>query len=267
MALACRTGNEMSTDSKVVIVTGAAGGLGSTAVRLLAARGVNVTCVDRDGEALATLVDQLTPDAPGQLLPVAADVGEPEHVQRVVDETAGRFGGVDGLYNIAGLEGKLLSIEVTPVEEFDAVMWVNVRGTWLFMKYALPHLVARGGGAIVNVGSYQATHGKANCSAYSGSKHAIVGMTRSIALEYATQSVRANVVCPGAMNTRMIRTMMASLDPDDPSKGERQLLADIPQGRMGETTEVAAVGIWLILDAPHHLTGQVITVDGGKSAA
>jgi NAD(P)-dependent dehydrogenase (short-subunit alcohol dehydrogenase family) len=257
----------MSTDSKVVIVTGAAGGLGSSAVGLLAARGAHVTCVDRDREGLAELVNQLTPDVPGRLLPIPADVGEPEHVQRVVSETVERFGGIDGLYNIAGLEGKLLSIGVTPVEEFDAVMRVNVRGTWLFMKYALPHLVARGGGAIVNVGSYQATHGKANCSAYSGSKHAIVGMTRSIALEYATQSVRANVVCPGAMNTRMIRTMMASLDPDDPSKGERQLLADIPQARMGETTEVAAIGIWLILDAPHHLTGQVITIDGGKSAA
>ena len=257
----------MSTDGKVVIVTGAAGGLGSSAVRLLAARGARVTCVDRDEEALAALVDEMAPDVSGQLLPVPADVGEPDHVQRVVSETVGRFGGIDGLYNIAGLEGKLLSIEVTPIEEFEAVMWVNVRGPWLFMKYALPHLVARGGGAIVNVGSYQATHGKANCSAYSGSKHAIVGMTRSIALEYATQSVRANVVCPGAMDTRMIRTMMASLDPDDPEMGERRLLADIPQGRMGETTEVAAVGIWLILDAPHHLTGQVITVDGGKSAA
>jgi NAD(P)-dependent dehydrogenase (short-subunit alcohol dehydrogenase family) len=257
----------MSTDSKVVIVTGAAGGLGSSAVRLIAARGANVTCVDRDEQALATLVDQLAPEVPGQLFPFPADVGEPEQVQRVVTETVGRFGGIDGLYNIAGIEGKLLSIEVTPVDEFDAVIRVNVRGTWLFMKYALPQMVARGGGSIVNVGSYQATHGKANCSAYSGSKHAIVGMTRSIALEYARQSVRANVVCPGAMNTRMIRTMMASLDPDDPSKGERQLLADIPQGRMGETTEVAAVGTWLILDAPHHLTGQVITVDGGKSAA
>ena len=120
---------------------------------------------------------------------------------------------------------------------------------------------------IVNVGSYQATHGKANCSAYSGSKHAIVGMTRSIALEYATRNVRANVVCPGAMDTRMIRTMMQSLHPEDPSKGERQLLADIPQGRMGRTSEVASVGAWMILDAPEHLTGQVLTVDGGKSAA
>lgn len=251
----------------MVIVTGAAGGLGSAAVRLFAARGVRVVCVDREQQALANMVDELAPAVPGELLPITADVGEPSEVQSVINQTVERFGGIDGLYNIAGAEGRLLSIDVTPVEEFDTVMRVNVRGTWLFMKYALPHMVDRGGGGIVNTGSYQATHGKANCSAYSGSKHAVVGMTRSIALEYATHGVRANVVCPGAMDTRMIRTMMASLHPEDPSEGERQLLQDIPQGRMGETSEVAGVGVWLILDAPHHVTGQVITVDGGKSAA
>ena len=257
----------MSAESRVVIVTGAAGGLGSAATRLLAARGARVVCVDRDEQALSDLVEALAPTVPGELLAVSADVGEPSDVQSVVSRALDRFGGIDGLYNIAGAEGKLLSIDVTSVDEFDTVMRVNVRGTWLFMKHTLPHMVERGGGAIVNTGSYQATHGKANCSAYSGSKHAVVGMTRSIALEYATRGVRANVVCPGAMDTRMIRTMMASLHPEDPSEGERQLLRDIPQGRMGETSEVASVGVWLILDAPFHLTGQVMTVDGGKSAA
>ena len=256
-----------SRGERVVFVTGAAGGLGSAAVELLAQRGASVLCVDRDGDALEEVLGELRSRTDADLLAAVGDIGEPADAERLIGEAVTRWGGLDGVFNIAGIEGRLGPIVDTPVSEFDDVMRVNVRGTWLSMKFALPHLAARGGGAIVNVGSYQATHGKANCAAYSGSKHAIVGMTRSIALEYATRTVRANVVCPGAMDTRMIRTMMRSLDPDDPSKGERQLLADIPQGRMGRTSEVASVGVWMILDAPEHLTGQVVTVDGGKSAA
>jgi NAD(P)-dependent dehydrogenase (short-subunit alcohol dehydrogenase family) len=257
----------MSAQAKVVVVTGAAGGLGSAAVALLAQRGASVLCVDRNADALAEVVGGIVGASGADLLPASGDIGDPADAERMIASAVDRWGGLDGVFNIAGVEGQLAPIVDTPVEEFDQVMHVNVRGTWLSMKFALPHLEARGGGAIVNVGSYQATHGKANCSAYSGSKHAIVGMTRSIALEYAKHNVRANVVCPGAMDTRMIRTMMRSLHPDDPSRGERQLLADIPQGRMGRTSEVASVGVWMILDAPEHLTGQVLTVDGGKSAA
>ncbi len=258
----------MTADRRVAIVTGAAGGLGSSAVRLLLEQGVNVACVDRDLNLLATELDPVAASSSdgAELLYIAADVGDADAVEDAVSQTVTRFGAIDGLYNIAGTFTPAPIVEAS-VDDFDAMMRVNVRGTWLFMKFALPHLAQGGGGAIVNTGSYQATHGKANCAPYAGSKHAVVGMTTSIALEYATQNVRANVVCPGAMDTPMIRKMMASLDPDDPSVGERQLLADIPQGRMGQTSEVAGVGVWLILDAPHHVTGQVITVDGGKSAA
>ena len=257
-------GPHMSSAGKVVVVTGAGGGLGSAAVALLAERGASVLCIDRNAEALDEVV-AAHPEA--DLLAAAGDIGDAGDAERLIASAVERWGGLDGVFNIAGVEGQLAPIAQTPVEELDEILHVNVRGTWLSMKFALPHLEARGGGVIVNVGSYQATHGKANCSAYSGSKHAIIGMTRSIALEYAKLNVRANVVCPGAMDTRMIRTMMASLHPEDPGKGERQLLADIPQGRMGRTSEVASVGIWMILDAPEHLTGQVLTVDGGKSAA
>jgi NAD(P)-dependent dehydrogenase (short-subunit alcohol dehydrogenase family) len=260
-------GQSMSSAQKVVVVTGAAGGLGSAAVALFAQRGVAVLCVDRNADALTEVVGEIAAKSGGDLLAAAGDIGDAADAERLIGQAVAHWGGLDGVFNIAGVEGRLAPIVDTPVTEFDDVMHVNVRGTWLSMKFALPHLEARGGGVIVNVGSYQATHGKANCSAYSGSKHAIVGMTRSVALEYATRNVRANVVCPGAMDTRMIRTMMQSLHPEDPSKGERQLLADIPQGRMGRTSEVASVGAWMILDAPEHLTGQVLTVDGGKSAA
>jgi NAD(P)-dependent dehydrogenase (short-subunit alcohol dehydrogenase family) len=257
----------MSSSQKVVVVTGAAGGLGSAAVSLLAQRGASVLCVDRNAGALTDVVNTIAEESGADLVAASGDIGEAADAQQLIEQAVSHWGGLDGVFNIAGVEGQLAPIVDTPVAEFDDVMHVNVRGTWLSMKFALPHLEARGGGVIVNVGSYQATHGKANCSAYSGSKHAIVGMTRSVALEYASRNVRANVVCPGAMDTRMIRTMMRSLHPEDPSRGERQLLADIPQGRMGRPSEVASVGVWMILDAPEHLTGQVLTVDGGKSAA
>jgi NAD(P)-dependent dehydrogenase (short-subunit alcohol dehydrogenase family) len=257
----------MSSSQKVVVVTGAAGGLGSAAVSLLAQRGASVLCVDRNAGALTGVVNTIAEESGADLVAASGDIGEAADAQQLIEQAVSHWGGLDGVFNIAGVEGQLAPIVDTPVAEFDDVMHVNVRGTWLSMKFALPHLEARGGGVIVNVGSYQATHGKANCSAYSGSKHAIVGMTRSVALEYASRNVRANVVCPGAMDTRMIRTMMRSLHPEDPSRGERQLLADIPQGRMGRPSEVASVGVWMILDAPEHLTGQVLTVDGGKSAA
>jgi len=257
----------MSSSQKVVVVTGAAGGLGSAAVSLFAQRGASVLCVDRNAGALTDVVNTIAEESGADLVAASGDIGEAADAQQLIEQAVSHWGGLDGVFNIAGVEGQLAPIVDTPVAEFDDVMHVNVRGTWLSMKFALPHLEARGGGVIVNVGSYQATHGKANCSAYSGSKHAIVGMTRSVALEYASRNVRANVVCPGAMDTRMIRTMMRSLHPEDPSRGERQLLADIPQGRMGRPSEVASVGVWMILDAPEHLTGQVLTVDGGKSAA
>ena len=252
--------------AKSVIVTGGAGGMGSVATEILASRGVNVLCVDRDPDALAALSERLT-GSDGRVLTTVVDIGNPDEVQSMAERAASECGGLDGVFNIAGFEGTLAPIDQTTIEEFDEVVRSNIRGTWLTMKYTLPHLVARGGGVIVNTGSYQSLHGKANCAAYSGAKHAIVGMTKSIALEYATSNVRANVVCPGAMDTRMIRTMFERLAPGDPSSGERAVIADIPQGRMAQPTELATTGIWLLLDAPEHITGQVIAVDGGKSAA
>jgi NAD(P)-dependent dehydrogenase (short-subunit alcohol dehydrogenase family) len=240
--------------------------MGSATTELLAARGVNVLCADRNHDVLAETAAKVAGSS-GRVMTVAVDIGNPDDVQGMVDRALAEWGGFDGVFNIAGFEGSLAPIEETTIDEFDDVLRNNIRGTWLSMKYALPHLVERGGGVIVNTGSYQSLHGKANCAAYSGAKHAIVGMTKSIALEYATRNVRASVVCPGAMDTRMIRTMFASLAPDDPSEGERAIVADIPQGRMADPEELASVGIWLLLDAPTHITGQVIAVDGGKSAA
>jgi NAD(P)-dependent dehydrogenase (short-subunit alcohol dehydrogenase family) len=240
--------------------------MGSAATQLLAARGVNVLCADRDRDGLAETAAKVAGSA-GQVATMAVDIGDPDGAHGMIDRAAAEWGGIDGVFNIAGREGSLTPIVEATVEDYDEVFRSNARGTWLTMKYALPHLVAAGGGAIVNTGSYQSLHGRANSSAYAASKHAVVGMTKSVALEYAKRNVRANVVCPGAMDTRMIRTVFAQLGEGDLELGERRLMADTPQGRVAQPSELASVGVWLILDAPTHLTGQVIAVDGGKSAA
>lgn len=252
--------------ARVVFVSGAAGGMGSEAVRLLAERGTNVLCADRDEQALEALVGRVG-DVAGELVRATGDIGDPATVEAMVGLAIERWGRLDGLFNIAGDSGAHAPMEDSTVEDYDEVLRSNARGTWLTMKYALPHLVAGGGGAIVNTGSYQSLHGRARFSAYAAAKHAVVGMTKSIALEYATRGVRANVVCPGAMRTAMIEKVYAQLGDGDLELGESILLSDTPQRRVAEPTELASIGVWLILDAPTHLTGQVIAVDGGKSAA
>jgi NAD(P)-dependent dehydrogenase (short-subunit alcohol dehydrogenase family) len=255
----------MSDTQRCVIVTGAGGGIGGAAVRQIAARGgVNVTAVDRSAEGLERLVAKLG-DA-SAVVPVSADVSSSADVQRLIEHTIGRWGRLDGIYNVAGIPGRPVDIVDLSDDEYDEVMAVNARSVWLGMKYALPHLVKSGAGAIVNTGSYYAVRGGAAFVAYAGSKHAVVGMTKSVALAYAKHSVRANVVLPGPTDTRMIEQAFDGLSPQDRDEGERALLATLPTSRLSTPDEVASAGVWALLDAPMHFSGQVLPVDGALSA-
>jgi NAD(P)-dependent dehydrogenase (short-subunit alcohol dehydrogenase family) len=255
----------MNDTRKSVIVTGAGGGIGGAAVKQIAARGdVNITAVDRSADGLARLAADLG-DASG-VVTTSADVSSPADVRRVIDETVARDGRLDGLYNIAGIPGRPVDIVERDDDEYDEVMAVNARSVWLGMKYALPHLVASGAGAIVNTGSYYAIRGGVSFVAYAGSKHAVVGMTKSVALAYAKQNVRANIVLPGPTDTEMIAQAFDGLSPEDRSEGERALLATLPTGRLSSADEVASAGVWALLDAPMHFSGHVLPVDGALSA-
>jgi NAD(P)-dependent dehydrogenase (short-subunit alcohol dehydrogenase family) len=252
--------------TKSVIVTGAGGGVGSAAVRQLAARGVNVLAVDWKPEGLDQLRDELEGGA-GELATATADVGSADDVQRYVEHAVERFGGIDGVFNIAGIgtrEYKPLA-EVSN-ETYDEVMRVNARSAWLGMKYTLPHLVARGGGSIVNTGSHLAWHAAPTFSAYVASKHAVVGMTKAVALEYGKHNVRANILCPSAMDTAMGQEAAEGIDPNDPSVGWQIMIDQSANGRVGRADETAAVGVWLLLDAPEHVSGIIVPVDGAQSA-
>jgi NAD(P)-dependent dehydrogenase (short-subunit alcohol dehydrogenase family) len=255
----------MAQQAKNVIVTGAARGLGAAAVRRLASRGVNVVAVDRLGNQLDELKNELKA-APGQVDPVVADVGSAADVEGFVQRAVERFGGLDGLFNIAAILGEFKPIAESTNEGFDEVIRVNTKSVWLGMKYAIPALIARGGGAIVNTGSYLAWHGCELIGPYNASKHALVGLTKTAALEYGRYNIRVNILCPGSMNTPMNFDTAAGFSPQDPEGGLKALAANTVTGRVTEPEEVAAVGVFLLLDAPIQMTGALIPVDGGYSA-
>jgi NAD(P)-dependent dehydrogenase (short-subunit alcohol dehydrogenase family) len=255
----------MAQQAQNVIVTGAARGMGAAVVRRLAARGVNVVAVDR----LASQLDELKRElkaAPGEVDPVTADVGSASDVQGFVKRAVDRFGGLDGIFNIAAILGEFAPIADSSNDGFDEVMRVNTKSVWLGMKYAIPALIARGGGAIVNTGSYLAWHGCELLGPYNASKHALVGLTKTAALEYGRYNIRVNIICPGSMNTPMNIDTAAGFNPQDPEAGLKALASGMVTGRVSEPEEVAAVGIFLLLDAPIQMTGTLIPVDGGFSA-
>ena len=198
-------------ENKVVIVTGAAGGIGLAAVKRFASEGAGVTVVDLPGTALDVAADAAKA-AGGEALIVEADVTNPSDVQNYVDRTAERFGGVDVLFNNAGIEGAVCPIEEYPLAEFEKVMAVNVTGVFLGMKSVVPALRQRGGGAIVNTASVAGLSGNSMIPAYVASKHAVVGLSRSGGQTYAAEGIRVNAICPSPVETRMMRSLEAGLE-------------------------------------------------------
>lgn len=244
------------------IVTGAGGGMGSHAVRILAARGAGVLCVDRDADSLARLAAEL----PGADVAVrVADVSREDEVDGYVRAAVERWGGVDGAFHVAGHEGAMREFLEVGADEFDRMIAINARSVWYGMRAVLPLLLARGGGRIVNTGSYVAFHGTMRTAAYGAAKHAVVGMSRGVAFEFAARGVSVNVLAPGAMDTRMARTVFERNAPGDPERGRAITEGRVPTGRIADPRDVAAVGVWLLTEAPADLTGQIVPVDGGSS--
>jgi NAD(P)-dependent dehydrogenase (short-subunit alcohol dehydrogenase family) len=255
----------MSGGTGSFIVTGAAGGVGSAAVRQLAQRGANVMAVDRDAAGLERAIAGIS--GAGEIVTRAADVGDEDAVSAYVAEAIERFGGLAGVFNIAGIEGEFAFSGEASTENYDNVMRVNARSVFLNMKHALPALVSGGGGAIVNTGSHLASHGAATLGAYCASKHAVMGMTRAAAIEYANAGIRVNCVCPSSVETAMAERVSAAINPEQPELGKQVLIDQGFNERLATADEVAAVGVWLLLDAPTHITGILVPIDGGQAAA
>ncbi|PAX06774.1 SDR family NAD(P)-dependent oxidoreductase [Sphingomonas lenta] len=242
---------------KVVLVTGAASGIGAAAARLFASYGARLALLDRD-EEVAALAAEL-PDA----VALPYDVADRDAVFAAVEQAAARFGRLDGAFNNAGIEGLgggMAPTEGYPADEFERVLAVNVRGVFNCLAAELPRLPP--GGAVVNTASVLGWLGGPGQAAYAASKHAVVGLTRSAALEQAARGVRVNAILPGAVATPMLleRGFRANPDFAEAAPGAH------PMGRIARPEEVAEGAAWLLSDKASFVTGHTLAIDGGLSA-
>ncbi|MDP9510951.1 SDR family oxidoreductase [Pseudomonas protegens] len=250
----------MTFSGQVVLVTGAANGIGRATAQAFAAEGLKVVVADLDvlgGEETVALIRA----AGGEALFVSCNVTREADVQNLMARTIEAYGRLDYAFNNAGIEIEKGRLAEGSLDEFDAIMGVNVKGVWLCMKYQLPLLLAQGGGAIVNTASVAGLGAAPKMSIYAASKHAVIGLTKSAAIEYAKKKIRVNAVCPAVIDTDMFRRAYEA----DPKKAEFAA-AMHPVGRIGKVEEIASAVLYLCSDGAAFTTGHALTVDGGATA-
>uniref|UniRef100_UPI003F493982 SDR family NAD(P)-dependent oxidoreductase n=1 Tax=Nonomuraea bangladeshensis TaxID=404385 RepID=UPI003F493982 len=245
---------------QVALVTGAASGMGLATARAFAESGAAVALTDVDTRALDAAAKDLT-DAGHRVLALTCDVADEDQVAAAVDRTVETFGRLDMAYNNAGIQIPPCDAADEAVEAFDRVNAVNLRGVWASMKHELRHMRAQGSGAIVNCSSLGGLVGLPGRASYHASKHGVIGLTTSAALEYAPRGIRINAVCPGTIDTPMVSDMIA--------KGELDLAeaeANQPVNRLGTAEEVAQAVLWLCSPGAGFVIGVALPVDGGYVA-
>jgi NAD(P)-dependent dehydrogenase (short-subunit alcohol dehydrogenase family) len=248
-------------EKKVAIITGGAGSIGKATAKLFIDEGARVMLVDLKEDDLKKAQEELNSD---NVHYIAADVSKTEDVKKYAQKAKDLFGKVDVFFNNAGIEGQVKPITDYPVEEFDKVMAVNVRGVWLGMKYIIP--LIKDGGSILITSSVAGLMGTANVSAYVASKHALNGITRSLALELAGRNVRVNAINPSPVDNRMMRSLEAGFSPDDSENAKSQFEQMIPLGRYGTNDDIAHLALFLASDDSSFITGAIHAIDGGMTA-
>jgi NAD(P)-dependent dehydrogenase (short-subunit alcohol dehydrogenase family) len=251
-------------DGRVAVVTGAAGFIGRATAKLLAARGARIVAVDRREADLKAATAELPASA--ETLTIAADVTSEDEVRDYVRATVDRFGKIDVFYNNAGIEGDIRKITDYSLDSFRRVLDVNVVGVFLGLKHVLPVMLQRNKGSIINTASIAGLIGSPDIAVYSASKHAVIGLTRSAAIECAGTGVRVNCVCPGLIESRMLSSIIDGRNPGNAPIPNEKIAERIPARRLGDPSEVASIVAFLASDEASYVSGSAYTVDGGRTA-
>ena len=252
---------------KSVIVTGGAHGIGEAAVLAFARAGYQIAIADVDREAGERVRQSIGP-ATTDAIVIAADIARSEGARDVVQRTVASFGGVDVVFNNAGIQppDSYKTAEELDEAVWDRVMDVNVKGCFLLCKYAIPEMRKRGGGVIINNASVQGLQSQRLVPAYAASKGAVLSLTRNLALDYAKENIRVVAVCPGSVDTPMLRATAALTSPDDPAGTLTEWGHKHPLGRIARPEEIAEVVLFLASDKASFITGEYVCVDGGLMA-
>lgn len=244
-------------EGKVALVTGGGSGIGRQACLVFSREGAQVVVCDVAVEGGEETVGQIE-QAGGQATFIKADVAQAAEVEALVAKTVETYGRLDCAYNNAGIAGQTARVADDSEQNWDRILSINLKGVWLCLKYEIAHMLQQGGGAIVNTASDAGLIGLKRAGAYVASKHGVVGLTKTAALEYAKSNIRVNAVCPGPIDTPMLR-----------GASERvidAMAAAQPNGRLGQPQEIAEAAVWLCSDAASFVTGHPMPVDGGYIA-
>ena len=244
-------------EGRVALVTGGGSGIGRQACLVFSREGAQVVVCDVVLEGGEETVSQIR-QAGGQAMFIQADVAQAAEVEAVVARTVETYGRLDCAYNNAGIAGRTARVADDSEQNWDRVLSINLKGVWLCLKYEIAHMLTQGSGAIVNTASDAGLIGLRRAGTYVASKHGVVGLTKTAALEYATSNIRVNAVCPGPIDTPMLR-----------GASERVIDAMAtaqPNGRLGQPREIAEAAVWLCSDAASFVTGHPMPVDGGYLA-
>jgi NAD(P)-dependent dehydrogenase (short-subunit alcohol dehydrogenase family) len=250
----------MLLEDKIVLITGGGSGIGRATAVLCAKEGATVVVVDVNEDGGRETVQMLT-ERSSEAIFVRADVSQSADVKGMVQMVVGEYGRLDCAFNNAGIEGDVVRTADVAEEDFDRIMAVNLKGVWLCMKYELQQMLAQGGGTIVNTASAAGLVGTHSMPVYGASKHGVVGLTKSAAVEYGRKNIRVNAVCPAPIRTPMVERGFETF----PRFIEVSINVN-PMRRLGEMDEVARAVIWLLSDQSSFTNGAVLTVDGGFTA-